>query len=126
MNKRRAVGCLLASLWMLSTVPLCQNANDVVAEVNGTKITRAELEKEQASRLLQIRYQTFMTEQKVLTELIEHRLLAMEAARQHLTVEQLMDREINNKVKEPSEDQLQFLYEQKSGSRRRWRHDRYQ
>jgi len=47
-----------------------------------------------------------MTEQKVLTELIEHRLLAMEAARQHLTVEQLMDREINNKVKEPSEDQL--------------------
>ena len=117
MNKKKVwFCCLLASLWMPSTVALCQNASDVVAEVNGTKITRAELEKEQAGKLLQIRYQTFMTEQKVLMELIEHRLLAMEAARQHLTVEQLMDREINSKVKNPSEDQLQFLYEQSNAN----------
>jgi protein-disulfide isomerase len=83
----------------------------VVAEINGVKITHADIEKEQASKLLQARFQTYMAEQKALEDLIDNRLLSMEAAKQHLTVAQLVDREITSKIKDPSEDQLQLYYE---------------
>jgi protein-disulfide isomerase len=100
------------SFWVLSAIAAGQNPNDeVVAEINGTKITRADIEKEQAGKLLQAHYQIFMAEQKALEDLIDNRLLEMEAARQHLTVAQLVDREINSKIKDPSEDQLELYYE---------------
>ena len=103
---------LLVSLWMLGAMATGQSSSgEVVAEVNGTKITRAQVEKEQASKLLQARYQVFMAEQKALEDLIDNRLLEMEATRQHLTVDQLVNREITSKVKDPSEDQLQLYYE---------------
>ncbi len=98
-------------LWTLSPVAFGQNPDEVVAEINNTKITRAELDKEEASKLLQARYQVFMAEGKALGDLIDQRLLNMEAERQHLTVQQLLDREITSKVKDPSEDQLRAYYE---------------
>jgi protein-disulfide isomerase len=100
------------SLWVLSAVTVGQTSKDeVVAEVNGTKITRADMEKEQAGKLLQARYQAYMAEQKALEDLIDNRLLAIEAARRQLTVEQLVAKDITSKIKDPSEDQLQLYYE---------------
>jgi protein-disulfide isomerase len=108
---------MLLSIWVLSAAAVGQNSSgEVVAEVNGAKITRADMEKEQANKLLQARYQTYMAEQKALEDLIDNRLLSMEAARQHLTVEQLVDREITSKIKDPSEDQLQLYYEDTNSS----------
>ena len=102
---------LLSSFLLICSLSFGQNPNEVVAELNGTKITRADLEKEQASKLLQVRYQAFMTEQQALSDLIDDRLLAMEAARQHITVAQLTEREINSKVTDPTEEQIQLIYE---------------
>jgi protein-disulfide isomerase len=116
-NKWVRLCCLLLGLVVLSSSAVTQDKNnEVVAEVNGTKITRAELEQEQASKLLQIRYQLFVAEQKALSDVIDNRLLAIEAARQHITMEQLADREIRPKLKDPSEEELQFLYDQSNAT----------
>jgi protein-disulfide isomerase len=111
------IGWLVLGVWLLSAVAMGQNPSDeVVAEVNGSKITRADVEKEQASKLLQVRYQVFVAEQKALEDLIDDRVLEMEAARQHITVAQLVDREITSKVKDPSDDQLELYYEDSNSS----------
>jgi len=88
-----------------------ENGKMLVAEINGQKLTRADLEQKQAAKLLQSRYQYYLAEHEAVNQLIEEHLLEMEAHREHLTVEQLLDREVTSKVKEPTEDQLQVFYE---------------
>jgi protein-disulfide isomerase len=88
-----------------------KNNATVVAEVGGQKLTRADLEQHQAAKLLQSRYQYYLSEHEAVNQLIEDHLLEMQARREHLTVEQLLQREVTSKVKEPTEDQLQVFYE---------------
>jgi protein-disulfide isomerase len=87
------------------------HSTDVVSEINGEKITQADLEKAQGNKLLQARYQYFLAEQKVLDEFIENRLLENEAKRQNVSVEELLDKEVISKVQNPTEEQLQFFYD---------------
>src|SRR5581483_7034579 len=54
---------------------------------------------------------TVAAEQKALDEIIADRLLEKEAQRQKLTVQQLIERNVKQAVKEPTEDQLQLYYE---------------
>jgi protein-disulfide isomerase len=86
------------------------NGAATVAEVNGQKLTHAELVQKQAAKLLQARYQYYVAEREALDQLIDERLLEIEARREHLTVEQLLQREVNSQVKDPTEDQLQASY----------------
>jgi protein-disulfide isomerase len=88
-----------------------ENSAGVVAEVGGQKLTRADLEQKQAAKLLQSRYQYYLSEREAVNQLIEDHLLEMQAHREHLTVEQLLQREVTSKLKEPTEDQLQVFYE---------------
>jgi len=88
-----------------------ENGSTVVAEVSGHKITRAELEERQAAKLLEARYQSYLVERQALDLLVDDQLLEMEARREHLTLEQLFEREVTGKVKDPTEDQLQVFYE---------------
>jgi protein-disulfide isomerase len=90
---------------------LAQQNPEVLAQVNGDKLTTSDLEQKEGSRLLQARYQYYQTEKKALDELIEQHLLETEAHRQGITLEQLLQREVDSKVKDPSEDQLQVYYE---------------
>jgi len=87
------------------------NRGEVVAEVGSDKLTRTELEAGQGSALFQARYQYYLAERKALDALIEDHLLQVEAQRQHLTVAQLLEREVEQKVKTPSEEELKTYYE---------------
>ncbi|PYU29749.1 MAG: hypothetical protein DMG31_16245 [Acidobacteria bacterium] len=82
-----------------------------VAEVSGHKLTRADLEQKQAAKLLEARYQYYLTEREAVNRLIEDQLLEMRASREHLTVEQLLERDVTSQIKDPTEDQLQVFYE---------------
>jgi protein-disulfide isomerase len=82
-----------------------------VAEVDGHKLTRADLEQKQAAKLLQARYTYYQAEHEAVSQLIDDQLLEMRASREHLTVEQLIERDITSQVKDPTEDQLQVFYE---------------
>jgi protein-disulfide isomerase len=104
-----ALGMLLSAF--ANQVGAQENGPALVAEVGGQKLTRADLEQKQAAKLLQSRYQYYLAEHEAVNQLIEDHLLEMEARREHLTVEQLLQREVTSRVKDPTEDQLQVFYE---------------
>ena len=83
----------------------------VVAEVDGIKVTDADLEQEESGKLLQARYQYYVAQSKALDELIDKKLLEKKAKSENLTVEQLIDREVTSKIQAPTEDQVKVYYE---------------
>jgi protein-disulfide isomerase len=101
---------ILAALAMMG-VASAQDLSDVVAELNGEKITRAELHDKQAGALLQPRYDFYQAEQKALNNLLAQRLLENEARRQKLSVEDLLKRDVDSKVTDLTEEQLRTVYD---------------
>jgi protein-disulfide isomerase len=83
----------------------------VVAVVGGHSVTLTELEQKQAAKLLAVRYQYYLAQRQALDQLIEDHLLEDQARREHLTVEQLLERHVAGEVKDPTEEQLQVYYE---------------
>jgi len=106
---------LLGASLLLGTVNLKAqlgvNGQQVVAEVSGHKLTSGDLEQQEGGKLLQARYQYYLNQRKALDDLIDNQLLANEAAKKHLTVDQLLEQEVYKQVKDPTEDQLQVYYE---------------
>jgi protein-disulfide isomerase len=88
-----------------------QNNAAVVAQVGGVKLTMADLEREESSKLLQAGYQYYQAESKALDDLIGRQLLEQKAKSENLTVDQLIDRDIKSQVKDPTEDQMKVYYE---------------
>jgi protein-disulfide isomerase len=84
---------------------------EVVAEIGGHKVTRAELEQKEAAKLLKVRSQYYLAERQALDQLIDDYLLEDKARAEHLTVAELIKRDIESKIKDPTEDQLQVYYE---------------
>lgn len=88
-----------------------QDDSSEVAEVGGVKVTMAELEQEESAKLLSAHYQYYQVEIKALDELINKKLIEQKAKSEHLTVDQLVDRDIKPMVKDPTEDQMEVYYE---------------
>jgi predicted DsbA family dithiol-disulfide isomerase len=114
---RKSVFFLAAlALGVAPTLGLAQQSSlgnsNVVAEVNGQKLTTSDLEQQEGSRLLQARSSFYDAQRKALDDLIDQRLLEQEAAKEHVTVDQLLDREVKSKLPaDPTEDQLKVSYE---------------
>src|SRR5258708_9449755 len=107
-------GILLALTVMLLTRPVAagQENSAMVAEVNGDKLTVADLEQREATELLQSRYKYYQAERKALDDLIDQHLLEMQARHENLTLDQLLQREANSKLKpHPTQHQLRSSYE---------------
>ena len=106
-----AVG-LFVSAALAQNMTLADGNSAIVAEVNGDKLTAAELEQQEGSKLLQSRYAYYEVERKALDDLIDQHLLQIEARKQSLTVEKLLEREVNSKLPpDATEDQLRVYYE---------------
>jgi protein-disulfide isomerase len=106
---------LLLGASLLGTVnlkaQLSVNGQQVVAEVSGQNLTSGDLEQKEGGKLLQARYEYYLNQRKALDDLIDGRLLANEARKKHITVDQLLEQEVYKQVKDPTEDQLQVYYE---------------
>lgn len=87
------------------------DSEQVIAEVGGQKLTLGELQQQQAGKLLQARYQYYMNQRKALDQVIDDKLIEIEAANRHLSSEQLLNTVVYKDVKDPTEDQLQVYYE---------------
>lgn len=85
------------------------DGNQVVAKVGDQAITMSELESHEASRLLNARYEYYLTQRNALDQMIDQALLKQAAAREHLSVPELLKRHI--KIQEPSEDALRAFYQ---------------
>ena len=103
---------MLASAAVAQISTLADRDTEVVAEVNGDKLTIADLEQREGNKLLQSRYAYYEAERKALDDLIDQHLLDLEARKLHITVDQLLDREVNGKLRaEATEDQIHVYYE---------------
>jgi protein-disulfide isomerase len=84
----------------------------VVAEIDGQPILASELERKAESRLARLRQEEYEIRKRALDELVWERLLGREAAKQKLSTDALVAREVDGKAAAPSESQLISIYEE--------------
>lgn len=82
-----------------------------IADVGGQKLTLSELEHSMADRLFQARQQYYVAQRAALEQWIDDQVLDAEAKRQHITVKELLDRNVKAKVTDPTDDQMRVYYE---------------
>jgi protein-disulfide isomerase len=84
----------------------------VVAEVNGAPVMASELDAKAAGRLVARRQQEYDIRKQALDELIAERLVAAEAARRRIPVEDLLRQEVDAKAVALPAAQVEAIYEQ--------------
>jgi protein-disulfide isomerase len=100
---------LTSGFWLYGQEPV--NSKQIIAEVGGQKLTLADLQQQQGGKLLQARYQYYMNQRKALDQLIDDKLIEIEAHNRNLSSDQLLKTVVYKDVKDPTEDQLQVYYE---------------
>ncbi len=85
---------------------------DVVAEVDGQKITAAELDRHAAGELAKLRDQEYEIRKNALEDLITQRLVEKQAAARGVAKEELLRDEVGRKIPEPTPAQIQQIYDQ--------------
>jgi protein-disulfide isomerase len=97
--------CLLLSLFA------CQDPDrKKLAEVNGSAITAQDVERSAGRRLFQLNQQVYTLQRQKVEELIEQRLLSEEAKRRGVSIEALIEQEIDAKVPPVTDDDILTLY----------------
>ena len=87
-------------------------AGDVVVEIDGKKITSADLQTKYSGRLFQARTTYYQAERQAVDEFVEDYLLERQAKTENVTVDQLLERHVNNAIaKDPPEEMLHLYYE---------------
>jgi protein-disulfide isomerase len=84
----------------------------VVAQGDGVKITAAELDKAAAGRLSRLRQQEYELKKEILDQLIGDALLAKEARARGISVDDLVKKEVDDKVPPPHPETIDVLYAQ--------------
>jgi len=110
MNLFSRVVCL--ALVVAATAPMARAADDdVVARIGETKITRAELDKEVRSQLIELDNQRYEMLKSGLDRMVGEKLFVAEAKARGITVDQLVQTEIKAKVKAPTDEEISQVYE---------------
>ena len=89
---------------------MAQNQAKPLAVVNGQPIYEQDLMSIAGPRLLELRNQVYKTQSDALNALIRKSLLDAEAKRRGITLEQLLDQEVNSKVPEPSQEKIRGYF----------------
>ena len=81
-----------------------------LAEVDGTAISRSEVEKIAGKNLFNLREQLYRLERQKMEELINATLLTREARKRGISVATLLDQEVNTKILPGGEDEIEAFY----------------
>lgn len=104
----------LAVVGLLSSqVPVrAAEADEVIAEIDGMKITIRQLEQRQAAALFGPRNTFYEAQRRVTEQLIDEILLERQAKKENVTVEQLLERHVVKALpKDPTDESLRVYYE---------------
>ncbi len=85
---------------------------DVVAELNGQPITNQELMGKIKSRLSRVENQIYDIKRDAIDQMIDERLLDAEAKKRNISVAELLKTEVDDKVGEVSDKEIEDLYNQ--------------
>jgi protein-disulfide isomerase len=114
-NVVMVLGVAVATLSVANAAPddTPGSSKDVVlVEINGTTITQADLEKKNPSALFNARTSFYEAERQALDGFIQETVLQMEAKKEGLTVDQLIDKHVKTTIApDPSEESLRVYYE---------------
>jgi protein-disulfide isomerase len=89
-----------------------QSGDAVVAEVDGERITAAELDRHAAGQLQQVRDQEYEIRRNALDDLIGQRLIEKRARERGMTAEELKRQEVDSKVQPPTAAEIDAIYDQ--------------
>lgn len=89
------------------------NSGASVVEIDGVKMSMADVERKKLGAIFQAKNTFYQAERKALEDFVDDYLLERQAARENLTVEQLLDKHVNKVVdaNPPSEEALRLYYE---------------
>jgi protein-disulfide isomerase len=87
------------------------NHSDILAEVDGVVITRAEIDRTAGKPLQNLRQQIYELEKQKLDEYIGATLLTQMAKEQGVSVSTLLEREVSSKIGPISDDEVRNIYE---------------
>jgi protein-disulfide isomerase len=92
-------------------------SSQVAATVGGSKITLGQVEQAQPdeilgakSKILSSKYDLFTAERTATMKVIDNQLLADEAAKEHLTTDELIKKHVDDQIKDPGEEALRIYY----------------
>jgi protein-disulfide isomerase len=89
-----------------------KDSGAVLAEVDGVKLTRADFERKNPGRMFQAQNTYYEAERKAVDEFIDSYLLEQKAKKLGLTVDKLLEKEVNSKLPpDPSDDALRVYFE---------------
>jgi protein-disulfide isomerase len=97
-------------LLLLGAAQAAPQPDDAVALIDGKPILEKELEDRAAPQLRDLNARIFEAKEQALDEMIDERLLNREAARVKLTVQQLLDREVDSRTVEPTPADVESYY----------------
>ena len=86
--------------------------SDVVATLDGSAITRAEVDERAKDRLLRVRQEEYEARKQALDELVGQKLLEKEAKSRGIPVAQLLKDEVDRQVPAPTPEMVAQVYEQ--------------
>jgi protein-disulfide isomerase len=100
-----------ALLLFVLALPALAAPNDGVAVVGKQSITQEELDRAVGSRLMRLRTEEYTIKKTALDDLIAERLLAAEAAKRGITVEELLKTEVGGRISVPTAAEVEPFYE---------------
>jgi protein-disulfide isomerase len=116
MTRILIVGLLLSALCAAAAgagnhiSPLDNNAGSI--EINGVRLTLADIEARKPALLFQARNTFYEAQRKAVEEFITDNLLEQQAAKEKVTVAELLQRHVNSAIaKDPPEEALRVYYE---------------
>src|SRR5438270_9096380 len=87
-------------------------SNPVILQIDGVKMTLADLEAKNPSSMFQARNSFFEAQKKTVEDFVGDYLLERAAAKEHLTVAQLLEKHVTIAgAKEPTDEALRVYYE---------------
>lgn len=102
---------LITSAFGVARPALPDDPSQVVAIVDGKKITLNELEAKQTGPLLDAGYRYYLAQREALNRQIDEEVLQQQAKKEGITETELLKRHVDSKVKDPSDDALRVYYE---------------
>jgi protein-disulfide isomerase len=110
-NKSFLATLVALCLFLSAIVWRHSGKEDQVALIDGAVITMQQLDNSLARQLSQLNQQIYNLKRQKLEQLIDAQLLTEAAERRRVSVETLLEREVNNQIPQVSEAEIQNFYE---------------
>lgn len=108
--KSSAVNLSLFLIFPLACLGQTATPSNPVALVAGVAITEQDLAEAAGPQLMQLRTQEYDAKSKILESLIRRKVVQMEANKRHLTPDQLMEQEVDSKMTEPTDAEVEAYF----------------